>query len=190
MPAQLSLFSAEMHPPAVADLAGVLAGPGQAVRRGEAARLSVLVGGDWRADALLAAFAAVGVRGERAQREGGNVVRTEFSPALLPIAREWLRGAVKRPPAGFGLDAARLRLWSISAGRSTAGGYLLGLGPSDDVAWAGVGAALAAAGLAGAFIGPRAGGPAYRVTGRRRLLRLAELVGDPPPGAADDWVSP
>lgn len=190
MPAQLSLFGAEMRPPAVSDLAGILAGPGQAVRRGATARLSVLVGEGWRAEALLAGFAAAGIGGERADRDGAVLVRTEFSPSLLAIARDWLRGAVKRPPGGFALDAGRLRLWSIAAGRTSSAGYLLGLGPSDDAAWPGIGAALAAAGLAGTFLGPRAGGPAYRVTGRRRLVRLAELVGDPPDGAAGAWVCP
>ena len=35
-------------------------------------------------------------------------------------------------------------------------------------------------GLPATLLGPRAGGPAYRIVGRRRLGRLVELVGDPP----------
>jgi hypothetical protein len=47
---------------------------------------------------------------------------------------------------------------------------------------------LARAGVAGVFVGVRAGGPAYRVTGRRRLIRLGEYVGERPATAgADDW---
>jgi hypothetical protein len=47
---------------------------------------------------------------------------------------------------------------------------------------------MSAAGVAGAFVGPRAGGPAYRVVGLRRLQRLRELVGDPPAAVpAADW---
>ncbi|MGI8652083.1 MAG: hypothetical protein ACR2I7_04725, partial [Geodermatophilaceae bacterium] len=49
------------------------------------------------------------------------------------------------------------------------------------------GTALAAAGLAGVLLGPRAGGPAYRIVGQRRSRRLVELVGpvpaQAPPGA-------
>jgi len=46
-------------------------------------------------------------------------------------------------------------------------------------------------GISGALVGPRAGGPAYRVVGQRRLHRLRELVGDPPPGVPDtDWPPP
>ena len=48
--------------------------------------------------------------------------------------------------------------------------------------------ALAGIGVAGTLLGPRGGGPAVRVTGRRRLVRLAELVGDPPAEApAGTW---
>ncbi|MEV4507563.1 hypothetical protein AB0K00_01200 [Dactylosporangium sp. NPDC049525] len=49
--------------------------------------------------------------------------------------------------------------------------------------WVAVGDALAAAGLIAVFVGPKAGGPAYRIVGLRRVTRLAELVGEPPPGA-------
>jgi hypothetical protein len=49
--------------------------------------------------------------------------------------------------------------------------------------WVAVGDALAAAGLIAVFVGPKAGGPAYRIVGLRRVTRLAELVGEPPVGA-------
>jgi hypothetical protein len=41
------------------------------------------------------------------------------------------------------------------------------------------------------LVGPRADGPAYRIVGRRRLVRLLELVGDQPAGVPDDaWPVP
>lgn len=49
--------------------------------------------------------------------------------------------------------------------------------------WVVIGDALAAAGLIAVFVGPKAGGPAYRIVGLRRVTRLAELVGEPPVGA-------
>ncbi|MFF5230585.1 hypothetical protein [Dactylosporangium sp. NPDC000521] len=49
--------------------------------------------------------------------------------------------------------------------------------------WVAVGDALAAVGLIAVFVGPKAGGPAYRIVGLRRVTRLAELVGEPPAGA-------
>lgn len=187
MPDQLSLFAAGMRPPGLADLDGLLAGPGQAVRRGRTARLSVLLDEQWRVDALLAAFAEVGIAAEAV--DAG--VRTGWSTALAPVAARWVRGAVKQPPVGFTLDGPRLRLWAVCAGQDGPGGYLLRLGASDDAVWPGVGAALATAGVPATFVRPRALGPGYRVTGRRRLVRLRELLGEPPPAAAGNngWVS-
>ncbi|MEV4131147.1 hypothetical protein AB0J72_03175 [Dactylosporangium sp. NPDC049742] len=49
--------------------------------------------------------------------------------------------------------------------------------------WVAIGDALAAVGLIAVFVGPKAGGPAYRIVGLRRVTRLAELVGEPPAGA-------
>jgi hypothetical protein len=49
-------------------------------------------------------------------------------------------------------------------------------------------AALAAAGLPAVLVGSRTEGSAYRIVGRRRLARLAELIGDPPPHApSGEW---
>lgn len=186
MSSQLSFFTAGMRPPEVDDLEGILAGPGQAVRRGDRARLSVRVDAEWRADALIEACAERGLAARR--EEGGDlVVQTVFSRELLELAHRWLRGAVKAPPTGFVLDGARLRLWALAAGTAGHGGYLLRLGPSDPTAWPAVGGALAAAGVPAVFVGPRADGPGYRVVGRRRLARLRELVGDPVAGADGDW---
>ncbi|MEU0553349.1 hypothetical protein [Dactylosporangium sp. NPDC006015] len=49
--------------------------------------------------------------------------------------------------------------------------------------WVAIGDALSAVGLIAVFVGPKAGGPAYRIVGLRRVTRLAELVGEPPAGA-------
>jgi len=184
---QLSLFAVEMRAPALADLQGLLAGPGQAVRRDGAARLSVIVAEQWRVAALLAEFAARDLSGDEGAADGeGVVVGTEFSSRLAPVAAHWLRGAVKQPPTGFVLDAGSLRLWAIAAGVACEGpGYLLRLGPTDESTWSAIGATLAAAGLPATFVGVRADGPGFRITSRRRLARLRELVGDPPPDATD-----
>jgi hypothetical protein len=191
---QLSFFGAQERPAEVADLAGLLAGPAQIVRSGPAARLSVVLPAlaadpSWRADALLATFAERGLGGERvATVDDLTAVRTGFCPELLSLAGEWARGAMKVPPRGFLLDGPRMRLWSIASGRQDDHGYLLTLGESDQTGWTAVGAALSGVGLPCALLGPRADGPAYRITGRRRLARLRELIGDPPSGSTEsDW---
>ncbi len=190
---QLSLWSAGTREPAAADLEGLLAGPGHIAVRGAEARIGVVVSAN-RIDRLLSALVDdLDLTGEVVDIVGetGLAVRTPWLTTLRPIAREWQQGAVTRPPAGWSLDGARLRWWCLAAGRAQDETYLLPVGPTSEAAWPGVGAALSAAGVTGAFVGPRAGGPAYRVVGRRRLLRLRELVGDPPPGTpAVDWPPP
>ena len=187
MSGQLSFFSADALPPSVADVEGLLAGPGQVVRRPESARVSLVVAEEWRVQTLVEALSVVGLEAELVPgSEGRTAVRTPFVPALLPIALRWTSGAVKLPPAGLHLDGPRLRWWALGAGRGDPAGkgegYTLGLGVSDEQAWPAVGAALAAAGVPGTFVGPRGDGPAYRIVGRRRLSRLRELVGAPPAG--------
>jgi hypothetical protein len=186
---QLSFFSAEALPPSVHDVEGLLCGPGQVVRRADTARVSVVVVQPWRVAALLDALAVVELEGETVpSEEGRTAVRTPFAPALLPLARRWTSGAVKLPPPRLHLDGPRLRWWAMAAGRGDHAGYAFGLGLSDEQAWPAVGAALAAAGVPGTFVGPRGDGPAYRIVGRRRLARLRELVGEPPDGVpATDW---
>jgi hypothetical protein len=179
---QLSLFTAGTHPPALADLEGLLAGTGQIVRIGGTARLSVVLRDVWRAEAVLIAYADRGLHGERVETLDGVSVRTPFSRHLLPLAERWARGAAKAMPPRWLLDGPRLRLWAAAAGSGDPVGYLLRLSASDAAVWEPAGAALAAAGLAATFLGPRGGGPAYRVVGRRRLARLREYVGDPPSG--------
>lgn len=183
---QMSLFSAAAREPRVADLDGLLAGPGQVVRRGATARISVVVSDEWRVATLAAEMQTLGIAAEHDDAEqGGTTVRTPWLAELRPIADAWTAGAVKRPPAHWTLDGARLRWWCLAAGWGQPGLYSLALGVSDEPAWQPIGAALAASGVPGVLVGPRADGPAYRVVGQRRLARLRELVGDPPDGVPD-----
>ncbi|MFF3867403.1 hypothetical protein [Micromonospora sp. NPDC001898] len=243
---QLSLFGAEAADPSVADLAGLLAGPGEMVRMGGTARLSVVVDAAWRVHVLVAELARCGLAATwEATADQQHLVRTSYASTLAPLALAWLRdppaparaapdppaparaapdppapdppapdppalgppalgppalgppalgpaaggpaaggpvsgGPVKRPPAGFHLNGRRLRLWVAAAGKSDPPGFLLRLGVDDEACREPVGAALAAVGLPAALLDAEAGGPAYRITGRRRLARLADLIGDPP----------
>jgi len=184
---QLSLFGVEAAAPAPLDLEGLLAGAGQVTRMGGTARVSVVVDAPWRVAVLLDECAARGLTAtwEPATVEGHFGVRTAYSTVLAPLGTRWLRGAVKAPPEDFALDGRRLRLWIAAAGIPDGPhAFTLRLGPGDgEAAWHTVGAALAAVGLPAVLLGPRAGGPAYRTVGRRRLARLGELVGEPPPHA-------
>lgn len=186
---QLSFFSADAMPASPDDLEGLLCGPGQAVRQDDEARVSVLVPITemWRIDHLTAALHELGLGGEVVDAEGETVaVRTPFSTALAPLARRWSAAGAKRPPLDLTLDGPRLRWWVLAAGQHDAQGYLLRLSAQDEGSWAGIGAALARAGLPGALVGPRADGPAYRLTGSKRLGRLRELVGSPPEGLPNE----
>ncbi|MFU8851677.1 hypothetical protein ACNAW0_11950 [Micromonospora sp. SL1-18] len=177
---QPSLFSTEAADPSLADLAGLLAGPGEVVRMGGTARLAVVVGAAWRVHVLVAELGARGVAASWEPTEDGrHLVRTAYATTLAPLATAWLRGTAKRPPTGFHLNGRRLRLWLTAAGVVGPVGVQLGLGPADEECRSRVRAALAAVGLPAAFVEPDEGGPAYRITGRR-VARLAELVGDRP----------
>jgi hypothetical protein len=186
---------------------------------------------------LVAEFAARGLAATWVATADSHLgVRTAYARSLAPIGAAWLRGAVKRPPAGFHLDGPRLRLWVAAAGTPGPLGFQLRLG-SDEECWDPIGAALAAIGLPAVLVTPRAArtpptgdpeasgqpeapsqpeasspptaeapeqevpqaglagstqdsstpapilGAAYRITGRRRLARLAELVGERPAAA-------
>ncbi|MBM0275597.1 hypothetical protein [Micromonospora tarensis] len=187
---QLVFFGADAAEPTVADLAGLLAGPGEVVRMGGTARLSVRVDAAWRVHVLVAEFASRGLAASWEPTDGErHTVRTSYTRVLKPLAAAWLHGPVKRPPAAFHLTGRRLRLWLTAAGTpEPPDGFLLRFGADDREHWESIGVALAAAGLAGTLINPAEGGPTYRITGRRRLSRLAELVGEPPPAApVDAW---
>lgn len=189
MNGQLSLFGVEAIDATPGDLEGLLAGAGQVVRMGGTARVSVVVGQLWRARVLVAELAARGLPATVVRTAEENLgVRTAYSASLAPLAAAWMRGSGKVPPARFALDGAKLRLWVIAAGGRDQTGYLLPLAPHDEPTWAPVGAALAAIGFPAVLLGPRSGGPAYRIVGRRRIARLAEIIGLRPAEApAEDW---
>jgi hypothetical protein len=186
---QLSLFSADARPARVADLAGLLCGPGQIVTfgGGDTARLSIVLPEPARAPAVVAACARTGVVAEVTTTEsGGTAVRTAFRRDLVGLARAWTRGAVKHVPRGMLLDGAVLRVWATAAGcADERGGYLLLLDPHAPQTHGPIVAAGARLGLDPALVGR---GTALRIGGVRRLRRLAELLGPPPPGVpVEDW---
>jgi hypothetical protein len=191
---QLSFYSAEACAPAVADLAGLLCGPGQVVGfgRGSAARISVALVDRWRAELLLAACSGRGVVAELTRTPDGRpLLGTAFRADLAELAGGWLAAAGKCVPAGLAPAGGLLRVWAICAGRAGpagAPGYLLGLDPHAAATHEPLRAALARAGVPTTLLGEIAGGPALRVTGARRLGRLLELVGDRPGAVpAADW---
>ena len=104
-------------------------------------------------------------------------VLTAYSRGLNALARAWPEAA-----AQLFLSGPRLRLWVAAAGEPVPGGYALGLDPAKDPAE--IDAALVRAGLAGRVSD---GGRRYLIMGKRRLARLAELVGERPPAAPAEW---
>jgi hypothetical protein len=189
---QLSLFSADLTPPQLSDLGGLLAAHGQIVTGIGGVRLSILLADSWRAEALLrecrvrdvgAEVIAGADRVVGADPIAATVFRSQFSELLAGLAQEWTRGAVKAVPAGLTLTPGLLRCWTIAAGRPADIGFLLGLDPHAPDTYEPLAAVCAAAGLAGSLLGVRGGGPAVRIVGYRRCARLAEMIGTPPPEA-------
>lgn len=185
---QLSFFTAESVPPAVADLSGVLAASGQIVMVGAAdvqgARLSVVVDQLWRASALAEMIHEAGLEPEITRTEEDTpLVRTAVSQLLCPIATEWTRGAVKTVPPRWLPGPRELRAWTLAAGSPEADRYLLGLDPHAPDTHSPLASALMRVGIAPTLIGTRGGRPALRISGRRRLSRLVENVGEPPDNA-------
>jgi len=186
---QFSLFGAEAADPLVEDLDGVLLAGGDWVRTDgdAAARLSVLVAERWRAEALRSEFADRDLTSDTVEAPGELIaVRTEITARLGPQARRWTRGAVLRPPADLALSASGLRLWAIAGGRTEEGGYLLRMFDPDYPLHRAAGAQLARLGVTAVEVGGRVG-TGWRVTSVKRLRRLAELIGAPPPGCGRDW---
>ena len=178
---QLSFFSAESVPPAVTDLTGVLAAAGQVVTVGGGARLSVVVDAVWRAAALADMMTAAGLQAEITRTEEDTpLVRTAVDARLLGIAAEWTRGAVKTVPAQWLPGPRELRAWTLAGGVPEADRYLLGLDPHAPDTHSPLASALMRVGIAPTLIGTRGARPALRISGRRRLLRLVENVGEPP----------
>lgn len=210
---QLSFFAADVAAPTLADLGGLLAAHGQISIGRDGSRLSIVVLDQWRSTALADEFArrgltcTIGAADELQTTDIGNAAEVADRPAdqpmrgylvrsarthlLDPLAAAWTRGSAKAvpafpvPPGGF------LRCWALAAGRADDAGYLLGIDEHASQMYPRLAAGLAAAGLTGAVIGSRGGGPGVRVVGRRRLARLGELLGEPPAGATGpsnpDW---
>ena len=192
---QLSFFSAESVPPAVTDLTGLLATTGQIVSvgaGGEGARLSVVVDQPWRAVAIAEMISDCGLVPEVTRTdENTPLVRTAVDPRLCDIAAEWTRGAVKTVPPSWLPGPRELRAWTLAAGSPDGERYLLGLDPHAPDTHSPLASALMRAGIAPTLIGTRGARPALRISGRRRLSRLVEHVGEAPadPDGRACWPS-
>jgi hypothetical protein len=103
-------------------------------------------------------------------------VLTAYSSRLIGLARAWPEVSEQ-----LFLSGPRLRLWVAAAGEPIPGGYALGLDPGKDVA--AIDAALVRAGLAGRLSDD---GTHMRIMGKRRVRRLAELVGERPEAAPEE----
>src|ERR1700712_722485 len=172
----------------------MLAATGQAVLVGsgaeQAARLSVVVDAPWRAEALAEMIAEAGPAPEAGHTdENTPLVRTAADRRLIGIAADWTRGAVKTVPPRWLPGPRELRAWTLAAGSPEADRYLLGLDPHAPDTHSPLASALMRVGIAPTLIGTRGARPALRISGRRRLSRLVENVGDPPDGteAAAQW---
>lgn len=161
------------------------------MRSGAGARLSVVVAERWRAEAVAASFAELGIDGPDPVIESTAqvAVRTAFRAELVPHAARWTRGANLGLPADFGLTAGGLRLWAVAAGRRDDAGYLLATAEPDDRIHSAAGAQLARLGVAAVSLSQRPG-PGWRVTSARRLRRLVELLGEAPEGGREAWPVP
>ncbi|MFI5894306.1 hypothetical protein ACIA5D_29815 [Actinoplanes sp. NPDC051513] len=102
-------------------------------------------------------------------------VLTAYSSRLNGLARGWPEAATQ-----LFLSGPRLRLWVAAAGEPVPSGYSLGLDPVKDMV--AVDAALVRVGLAGRLSDD---GRRYVIAGKRRLRRLAELVGERPDAAPE-----
>ncbi|NLG55710.1 MAG: hypothetical protein GX542_08700 [Rhodococcus sp.] len=189
---QLSFFSAEAMPPAITDLSGLLAGPGQAVVSGDRARISVVVDSVPRAEAVVELVQEAGLSAEVGySQEGTPLARTEAVVELRPLVDQWTRGAVKSMPVGWVPTARALRVWAVAAGRADADSdrYLLELDPHASDTHQPLADALIRAGIAPTLVGARGSCPGLRISGRRRLRRLVENIGEVPKklDAGTDW---
>src|SRR5664279_545116 len=189
---QLSLFSADLTPPQLNDLGGLLAAHGQVAAGRDGVRLSVLLGDASRAAALLRECRVRDIPAEITEATADLVgsadrssvlLHTDRTPLLAGLAADWTSGAVKAVPVEIALTAGLLRCWTRAAGRPGAIGFLRGLDPHAPDTHEPMAAACAAAGLAGSLLGVRGGGPAVRIVGYRRCSRLAGMIGTPPPEA-------
>ncbi len=140
----------------------------------------------WRAHAVRCALRARGVAAELDRHPDGRpVLRSAFRGDLVALAEAWRDAREQKAlPDGFDLDGPRLRLWVLAAGAQHGPAYTLGLDPDATHLHDALLTASRRAGL-GATLAEVAGAPFLRIVGRRRLGRLAELVGRPPRDLAD-----
>ncbi|MFD2417578.1 hypothetical protein [Amycolatopsis pigmentata] len=184
---QISFFSAEASGPELADLAGVLCGPARIVSFGRtAARLSVPVAESWRVRVLATEFARRGVRADAVTEEGRQLVRTAFRADLIGLANTWCPDGVKMLPPGFRLTGGALRLWALAAGSPAERGYQFAVDDQAEIHAALV-VAFQRLGLPVRVGRSPEGDPVVRVTGRRAVATLGELLGTPPPAAEPVW---
>ena len=198
---QLSLFSADLTPPQLADLGGLMAAHGQLDVGPGGATLSMLLTDTWRAEALLRECRVRDVPARIVATTQADPLtpanpltpvvgaapvtrlQTEQTPMLAAMAADWTAVVGKTVPGALAVTAGLLRCWTLAAGRPADVGFLLGLDPLAPDTHEPLAAACAAAGLAGSLLGVRGGGPAVRIVGYRRCSRLAEMIGTPPPEA-------
>ncbi len=185
--AQLSFYSAEANRPHAGDLAGLLCCQGQLAEFARtAARLTLRVAEPWRARAVVRALGERGIDATHTvTEEGEHGVHTAFRADLLPLAEEWTKEGEKFAPSGLALDGGALRLWVLAAGSWLGASYLLGLDPEAPRTYDTVRGALATAGLPATLQSSGDDGPGLRISGRRRLGRLVELVGRAPSAVAE-----
>ena len=150
----------------------------------QAARLSVVVDRLWRAEALAEMIIEAGLQAEIGRTdEDTPLVRTAVDARLVQIAGEWTRGAVKSVPPQWLPGPRELRAWTLASGSPEADRYLLGLDPHAPGTHSPLASAMMRVGIAPTLIGTRGSHPALRISGRRRLSRLVENVGEPPDSA-------
>lgn len=106
---------------------------------------------------------------------------------IVRLAKAWRAGDGKELPTGFRLTGGALRLWALAAGQPNGNHYLLAVDEDTPATHPVLAETCRQLGLPAQFVGPRAGGPAVRVTGKRRLATLEELIGTPPPAAVSVW---
>ena len=139
----------------------------------------------WRAAALAEMIAEAGLEAEITRTdEDTPLVRTAVDPRLSAIAA---RLDPRRGQDGAAALAARARAscgrgrWPPASRRRDR--YLLGLDPHAPDTHSPLASALMRVGIAPTLIGTRGARPALRISGRRRLSRLVENVGEPPDDA-------
>ncbi len=143
--------------------------------------MSVVVDRPWRAEGLAEMIAEAGLQPEIARTdENTPLVRTAVDSRLVGIASRLDPGAVKTVPVHWLPGPRELRAWTLAAGTPEADRYLLGLDPHAPDTHSPLASALMRVGIAPTLIGTRGSHPALRISGRRRLSRLVENVGEPP----------